>query len=92
MAETARSLYERGKEHWQGFRSGAKDSHILHHNGEGEPKFHLRPVQFHQTALSTQIAEAVRIEKWGEDIILNSKADFNRCKIGEDKMERRGGR
>ena len=49
-------------------------------------------MQFHQTALGRQIAEAVRIEKWGEDIILNSKADFNRCKIGEDKMERRGGR
>ena len=46
------------------------------------PKFHLRPVMFHQTPLARQISEAVRIEKWGEDLILNSKAEFNRCKIG----------
>ena len=39
-------------------------------------------MQFHQTALGRQIAEAVRIYKWGEDIILNSKAEFNRCRIG----------
>ena len=80
-------MYERGKEHWRGFRSKAEDSHIhkhhqIHHGGEGEPKFHLRPVKFHQTALTRQIHEAVRIQRWGEDIILNSRSEFNRCKIG----------
>ena len=44
---------------------------------------------FH-TALSRQIAEACRVQKWGEYIVLNSKDEFNRSKIrrlmiGEDK-------
>ena len=46
------------------------------------PKFHLRPVMFHQTPLVRQISEAVRIERWWVDLILNSKAEFNRCRIG----------
>ena len=36
---------------------------------------------FFKTALSRQIAEACRIQKLGEEIILNSKDEFNRCKI-----------
>ena len=87
VGESSRSLYERGKEHWKNFKAGLEDNHIkkhhvIHHGGEGAPKFHLRPVMFHQTPLARQISEAVRIEKWGEDLILNSKTEFNRCKIG----------
>ena len=46
LGETAKSLYERGKEHWYSFRSRAKDSHILKRHqlrlgGVGEPQFHL---------------------------------------------------
>ena len=57
VGEMAKSLYERGKEHWYSFRSKAEDSHILkhhqlHHGGIGEPQFHLRPVKFHRIALS----------------------------------------
>ena len=37
---------------------------------------------FPKTALRRQIAEAVLIARWGEDTILNSKSEFNRCKIG----------
>ena len=36
---------------------------------------------FVKTALTRQIAEAVWIQRWGEDIVLNSKAEFNRCTI-----------
>ena len=87
MGETAKSLYERGKEHWYSFKSRTEDSHILkhhqlHHGGVGEPQFHLRPVRFHRTALSRQIHEAVRIQRWGEDIVLNSRGEYNRCRIG----------
>ena len=87
VGETARSLYERGKEHWRGYMTQAEDSHIykhhqLHHGGEGEPSFHLRPVRFFRTALSRQLAEAVRIQRWGEEVILNSRSEYNRCKIG----------
>ena len=35
-----------------------------------------------RTALTRQVHEAVRIQEWGEDRILNSKAEFNRCTIG----------
>ena len=76
-------------ENWDDFKTGQDDSHIrkhhvLHHGGEGDPKFHLRPVMFFMTALGRQIAEAVRIEKLGEDRLLNSKvkAEFSRRKIG----------
>ena len=87
VGETAKSLYERGKEHWYSFKIQAEDSHILkhhqlHHGGEGEPQFHLRPVRFFRTALTRQIHEAVRIQRYGEDIVLNSKGEYNRCKIG----------
>ena len=87
IGESARSLYERGGEHWRDFRNNQDDSHIykhhhLHHGGEGEPSFHLRPVKFLGTALKRQISEAVRIEILGEDRILNSKGEYNRCRIG----------
>ena len=73
IGESSRSLYERGKEHWRGFRTKAEDSHIykhqeLHHGGQ-DPKFHLRPVTFLRTALTRQIYEAVVIQRLGEDIV-----------------------
>ena len=62
VGETAKSLYEHGKEHWDSFKSEAKDSHILkhhqlHHGGVGDPKFQLCPVRFHSTALTMQLHE-----------------------------------
>ena len=86
VGESARSLYERGKEHWANYRAGLENSHILkhhllHHGGQGEPAFHLRPVMYFKTALSRQVAEASRIQKLGEDAVLNSKDEFNRSKI-----------
>ena len=95
VGETARSLYERGREHWESWRTRSTDSHILkhltlHHGGVGEPNFVLKVVGYHRTALSRQVGEAVRIAKKGP--ILNSKAEFNRCKItrltlGEEEEE-----
>ena len=97
VGETARSLFERGKEHWKSFRNKQEDSHILkhhqlHHGGEGYPSFFLRPVKYFKTSLTRQIAEAVLIQRWGKDVVLNSKAEYNRCKIsrltlGEDGAE-----
>ena len=84
VGETARSLYERGKEHWEAWRTKSTDSHILkhwtlHHGGVGKPNFVLKVVGHHRTALSRQVGEAVRIARRGH--ILNSKGEFNRCKI-----------
>ena len=56
--------------------------HVLHHGKVGTPEFHLRPIKFHRTALERQIHEAVRIRRrGGEESLLNSKAEYNRCKI-----------
>ena len=35
-----------------------------------------------RTALTRQISEAVRIGQLGDDVVLNRKAEHNRCKIG----------
>ena len=31
--------------------------------------------------------EAVRVQRWGEDIVLNSKGEYKRCKIGRLTLE-----
>ena len=51
VGESARSLYERGKEHWRAFRNKNDDSHILkhhvlHHGGKREPAFHQVPENY----------------------------------------------
>ena len=87
IGETSRSLYERGKEHWKSFHTKAEDSHILkhqmlHHDGQQDANFHLRPIKFLTTALRRQLSEAVRIQRLGEDVVLNSRGEYNRCCIG----------
>ena len=96
IGETSKSLYERGREHWRDFRTKEEDSHIykhqmLHHGGQEDANFHLRPIKFFRTALTRQLSEAVRIHRLGEEVVLNSKSEYNRCKIsrltlGEDNM------
>ena len=85
VGESGRSIMERGMEHWKDFHNKKEDSHILkhhsvHHDGIGEPQFHLRPVGFFRSALSRQVAEAVRIRRRGCSV-LNSKGEYNRCSI-----------
>ena len=94
VGETARSLYERGREHWEDWKKKSTDSHILkhwtiHHQGLGEPNFILKVVGFHRTALSRQVGEAVRIV--GRGVVLNSKGEFNRCKISRLRLEEEEG-
>ena len=52
-----------------------------------------RPLHFHQTALNRQITEAVKIGRFGEENLLNSKGEFNRSRITRltlgDNMEGR---
>ena len=60
----------------------------LHHGGQ-ETAFILQPISFHKSALSRQIAEAVRIRRrGGEGAILNSKAEFSRCRIPRLQLEK----
>ena len=93
VGETARSIYERGREHWEDYKSKSSDSHIykhhvLHHNSEGEPEFVMKVVGYHSTALSRQVGEAVRIGRRGADSLLNSKSEFNRCSIVRLTLEK----
>ena len=87
VGETSRTVYERSKEHWGAWRSGKEDSHIKkhqenNHGGGGSPKFMMRVVGYYKSALSRQIGEAVRIRRrGGAGMVLNSKSEFNRCRI-----------
>ena len=90
VGETARSIQERAKEHWDSFKSNDPNSHILkhhliHHGAEGEPEFIMKVVKFYRTALSRQVAEAVRIKRRGE--VLNSRTEYNRCSIQRLTLE-----
>ena len=59
----------------------------LVHRGE-QPKFIMKVVGSHRSALSRQISEAVRIRRrGGESMILNSKAEYNRCHIPRLRVE-----
>ena len=90
MGETARSVKERAKEHWEDFKSKKSDSHImkhwaLHQNLIGEPNFIMKVVQYHKSTLSRQVGEAIRIQSRG--LILNSRAEYNRCHITRLSLE-----
>ena len=86
VGESSRSIKERGGEHWNDFRNNNQKSHILKHqqihHPHQEPKFVLRAVSFFKTALERQVGEAVRIRRrGGEGAVLNSKSEFDRCRI-----------
>ena len=88
-------MFERAREHWRQYEERSDESHIwrhhlAHHGGEGEPEFHIRPIQFHRTALNRQLTEAVLIGRRGDANVLNNKGEYNRCQIsrltlGEEK-------
>ena len=75
------------KEHWGARNSKKEDSHMHRHflneyKGAEEPKFIVRAVKFYKSALTRQLGEAVRIRRrGGQGSILNSKSEFDRCRI-----------
>ena len=84
MYQACRSVHDRAKEHWMDFRRGCKDSHILkhwvlHHNSVGEPRFFMKVVQYHRSALSRQVGEAIRIHRRG--LTLSSEGGYNRSAL-----------
>ena len=58
----------------------------MHHNSVGQPKFIMKVVQYHRSALSRQVGEAIRIQRRG-GVTLNSRGEFNRCKITRLSLE-----
>ena len=86
VGESSRSIKERADEHWQAFRTGDEGSHILKHqtlnHQNKEPQFIMMVSSFHKSALERQVGEAVRIRRrGGQGAVLNSKSEFNRCRI-----------
>ena len=86
MGETSKSIAERSLQHWKDFKDKKEDSNIfkhqqLHHGGDESPQFHMRVVKYYPAALRRQIGEATRIRRRGDGVILNSKAEYNRCHI-----------
>ena len=71
--------------------------HVLDHpQDEMKPRFTMKIVKVHQSALTRQIHEAVLIQL-NEDKVLNSKGQYNRCQLprltvrmGERVIEDRG--
>ena len=78
VGEMSRTVYERSKEHWAGWRTKSSNNHILkhhqvHHGGQGEPAFIMKVVGYYRTALARQVAEGVRIRRRGGAVRSNSK-------------------
>ena len=94
VGETSRTIQERALEHWADTKGtkGVEGSHMLKHmeqyHGREKPKFIMRVVQLHRSALSRQTGEEVQImRRGGAGSVLNSKSEFNRCYIPRLKVE-----
>ena len=86
IGESARTSYERGREHLEDYQNEKEDSHmhkhfVLDHPQDKEmPRFTMKVMKAHHSALSRQIHEAVLIQL-NEDKVLNSKGQYNRCQL-----------
>ena len=90
IGESGRSGYERGVEHSNDFSRLEYRSHLLKHYilkhqdiKLDELEYGMRIRSTFRTALERQVGEAIAIsrEKRNGTELLNSKAEFNRCKI-----------
>ena len=72
-----------------------EDSHQIkhwltsHEELLAQPTFKFKIVETFQDPLTRQLAEVVRIELRGEDI-LNSKAEFSRCRVPRLRIDMEG--
>ena len=86
VGESARSMYERGREHEKDKEDRLVESHQIKHwqldhpELEDPPKFHFKIVSTFKDPLTRQLAESVRIERRGVEI-LNSRSEYSRCRV-----------
>ena len=71
VGESSRSVMERSREHWAGYRSKKDDNHMVKHQlvahgGADPPNFIMRVVSHHRSALERHVREAIRIRRRGE--------------------------
>ena len=94
VGDTARSISERSREHWDGYKKQEQDNQIwkhqlMEHNGE-QAHFTIRVVGSQRSALRRQVGEVVRIRRrGGEGNRLNSRAKYNRSHIPRIQVEDR---
>ena len=69
-------------------------SHLLRHCVEIHPledpdkvKFNMRQISSHKTAFERQLSEAVLIEKYSGQYLMNSKLEYTRCSIPKMMMK-----
>ena len=95
VGESSRSIYERAREHVADREKQHEDSHQVkhwltsHEELLAPPAFKFKIVKTFQDPLTRQLAEAVRIELRGEGI-LNSKAEFSRCRVPRLRIDMEG--
>ena len=86
VGESARSIFERAKEHHHDTLEKSEESlmvkhwRISHPELEEPPKFNIKVVASFRDPLSRQLSEAIRIDLRGGNV-LNSKSEYTRCKI-----------
>ena len=87
IGETSRNGYTRGREHAREYDKKSKNSVLYRHttekhmNDRQPPKYSMKIISSHRTALDRQIAESVRIASTRSCELINSKQEFghNRC-------------
>ena len=85
--ETARTGFERGNEHLAGLKgkyqknSLWKHSELYHEGNLGGGDFKMEIKEKHRSPLTRQIHEGVELETNGASIIMNSKSEWNHCRI-----------
>ena len=93
--KTSRTGFERGEEHLSGLESEYEKNALwkyssVNHKGElRKESFRMEIIESHRSPLNRQIHEGIELETNGADIILNSKAEWNHCRIPRVIIERR---
>ena len=86
FGESARSIFERAREHGGDYIGMKEDSHMVKHwltshsDLQEPPMFRFRVIRSFKDAMTRQISEAVRIELRGEGV-LNSRSEYSRCRL-----------
>ena len=85
IGESGHSGYQRSLEHLQAHQGKNKNSplwkHSLGHHKGVKQCYSFTVLKSHRSALNRQISEAVLIQVAGPDMLLNSRGEWNICKI-----------
>ena len=88
IGESSRSGYLGGKNHQDDARLLSTSSHMLKHyilyHEDDDPEemiFRMRILYFKRSAYERQVHESVLIQQNRDHNILNSKSEFNRCRL-----------